>query len=325
MTKLGIIVNPFSGRDVRRLAARASTSEHHEKQQQLTRLVLGALAQGVQHIYLGQDPFRINARAVENLPERKRVTLLRFPLTHSAEDTCSMARLMRDEGCQVFIVLGGDGTSRIMAREFPDAIMLPLSTGTNNVFPYRIEASVAGMAAGLLASGQLDQGETCMRCKRVHVMTTDGSDLAVIDAVLLRNDFIGNFLPFETSKIAALVLARAEPASVGISPIGGYMLPTGHADDNGVMVLCDPAASQQINIPISPGLHEPIGIKSVQRLELGQAVTLDGPGVLAFDGDRTLKLDAGQSSEIKVLRDGPYIIDTNRVMRIAADAGLLAK
>ncbi|MBT7876526.1 MAG: hypothetical protein HN738_00440, partial [Gammaproteobacteria bacterium] len=48
---MGIIVNPFSGRDVRRVAARASTSDHHEKQQQVTRLVLGALSQGVEKIY----------------------------------------------------------------------------------------------------------------------------------------------------------------------------------------------------------------------------------------------------------------------------------
>ena len=37
---LGIVVNPMSGRDVRRVAARASTSQHHEKQQQVTRLRL---------------------------------------------------------------------------------------------------------------------------------------------------------------------------------------------------------------------------------------------------------------------------------------------
>ena len=81
---MGIIVNPFSGRDVRRVAARASTSDHHEKQQQVTRLVLGALSQGVEKIYLAHEPFRINEKAVENLPERDQIEILRFTLTHSA-------------------------------------------------------------------------------------------------------------------------------------------------------------------------------------------------------------------------------------------------
>ena len=75
-SRLGIIVNPMSGRDVRRVIARASTSAHLEKQQQVARLVVSALAHGVERIYLGNEPFRIGARASENLKERDRITLL---------------------------------------------------------------------------------------------------------------------------------------------------------------------------------------------------------------------------------------------------------
>ena len=150
----------MSGRDVRRVAARASTSAHHEKQQQVTRLVLAALAQGVEHIYLSQEPFRINERAVENLAERDQVTLLTFPLTHTAQDTETMVKLMWSHGVRTFIVLGGDGTSRIVSREFPEAALMPLSTGTNNVFPFMVEASLAGAAGG----------DECRR-KRAHIKT----------------------------------------------------------------------------------------------------------------------------------------------------------
>ena len=219
---MGIIVNPFSGRDVRRVAARASTSDHHEKQQQVTRLVLGAFSQGVEKIYLAHEPFRINEKAVENLPERDQIEILRFTLTHSARDTTTMAQMMWDEGCRVFIVLGGDGTSRIVARSFPDVIMLPLSTGTNNVFPYRLEATVAGMAAGLVAAGKIPR-DYCRRCKRIQIRKKNESDIALIDAVLLRNDFMGSLLPFKPEDLSTIVLTRAEPASIGISPIGGFL------------------------------------------------------------------------------------------------------
>ncbi|MDA0978730.1 MAG: hypothetical protein O3B72_09245, partial [Proteobacteria bacterium] len=287
-------------------------------------LVLGAFSQGVERIYLAREPFRINEKAVENLPERDKVEILQFPLTHRAEDTRTMARLMWEAGCRVFIVLGGDGTSRIVAGPCPDAIILPLSTGTNNVFPYRIEATVAGMAAGLVAAGRVS-ADHCLRCKRVHVQQGDIADIALIDAVMLHDDFIGSLMPFDADKLGKIVLTRAEPASIGISPIGGFMVPTGHHDDRGVVAECGPDADNWINVPLSPGLHADVGIHAVQPLALGEPVTFEGPGILAFDGDRTLKLQAGETATATVLRDGPFIIEAERVMAVAAEAQLFDK
>ena len=322
--RLGIIVNPFSGRDVRRVAARASTSDHHEKQQQVTRLVLGALAAGVDRIYLGHEPFRINEKAVENLPERNQVEILRYPLTHTAADTRSMCQLMWAEGCRVFIVLGGDGTSRIVADEIPEAIILPLSTGTNNVFPYRLEASVAGTAAGMVASGKVSAA-LCRPCKRITVEFEGQSEIALVDAVLLRNDFIGSLLPFAAENLSTILLTRAEPASVGISPIGGYLLPTGHHDDAGVATECTPDADQRVNVPISPGLHQDVGIAAIRRLELGETIEFQGPGIIAFDGDRITKLSEGETATGRVERDGPGIIEADMVMAEAARQNLFTK
>ncbi len=322
-TKLGIIVNPFSGRDVRRVAARASTSDHHEKQQQVTRLVLGALAQGVDRIYLAKEPFRINEKAVENLPQRDQVTILKFTLQHSAADTETMAKLMWEEGCRTFIVLGGDGTSRIMARTFPDSIILPLSTGTNNVFPFRLEASVAGIAAGLIAAGKLDPKEICLRCKRIHISTAEEQDIALIDAVLLKNDYVGSLLPFAADDLDTILLTRAEPDSIGISPIGGYLIPTHHEDDHGVLARCKSDAGQVVNVPISPGLHADVGIDDARRMSFGESMEFAGPGVLAFDGDRTIKLDEGAIATASILRDGPWIIEADKVMKAAAERHLL--
>lgn len=317
-SRLGIIVNPFSGRDVRRVAARASTSDHHEKQQQVTRLVLGALSQGVDRIYLGHEPFRINEKAVENLPERNQIEILRYRLTHSADDTRTMAAMMWERDCRVFIVLGGDGTSRIVAREFPDATILPLSTGTNNVFPYRIEASVAGIAAGLVATGRIAT-DSCLRCKRILIEKDAEQDIALIDAVLLHNDFIGSLLPFEAANLSTILLTRAEPASIGISPIGGFLIPTGHHDNRGVIAQCSPTAAQKINVPISPGLHAAVGIEAARTLNLGETMHFEGPGILAFDGDRTMKLAEGETASAVILRDGPRIIEADRVMQEAAN------
>ena len=48
--------------------------------------------------------------------------------------------------------LGGDGTNRIIARTWPDVPLLPLSTGTNNVFPVTVDAT-APVAPSIVGGG----------------------------------------------------------------------------------------------------------------------------------------------------------------------------
>ncbi|HIG42363.1 MAG TPA: hypothetical protein EYQ14_17755 [Gammaproteobacteria bacterium] len=325
VNRLGIIVNPMSGRDVRRVAAKASISAHHDKQQQLTRLVLGALAHGVDEIYLANEPFRINVGAVENLPDRNKVKILDFPLTHSDKDTALVTTKMWDEGCRVFIVLGGDGTNRIVAKTRPDAIVLPLSTGTNNVFPLLMEASVAGAAAGLIASKRLKFENHCLRCKQLHISINGAiKDVAMIDAVLLKDDALGSLLPFAPEKLSQLFLTRADPASVGMSPIGGYLIPCSAEDNFGVRISCDQIEqNQSVRVPISPGLYGDVPISDVEKMEIGQTYQCQAPGILAFDGDRSIAVTEDDLVEITIRRDGPWIIDPAKIMLIAAQHGLL--
>jgi hypothetical protein len=328
MHRLGIIVNPMSGRDVRRVTARASTHSHQNKQQQVTRLILGALNHGVERIFLANEPFRINERAIENLSERDKVEILTLPLTHTAADTTHMAEAMWAAGCRTFIVLGGDGTSRIVARALPAANLLPLSTGTNNVFPQLVEASVAGAAAGLICTQQLARQDHCYQCKQIHVKVNGGhanggiEDMALVDAVMLRNESMGSLLPFAPENIQAVFLTRAEPASVGMSPIGGYVMPCGAKDRFGVQVSCGEPAVRRVRAPLSPGLYGEVPIKSFARIELGTAHSIHGPGILAFDGDRSINLGPEDSAEITINNNGPWIIEPAPVMLAAAVAGL---
>lgn len=314
----------MSGRDVRRVAAKASTSNHHEKQQQVTRLVLGALEMGATRIYLGNEPFRINERAIENLPERDSIEILKYPLTHTAKDTALMTQKMWDAGVRTFIVLGGDGTSRIVAKTLPDSVILPLSTGTNNVFPIFCEASIAGAAAGLIAAGIMKVENHCYRCKQLHIRVNGVErDLALIDAVLLQNDSLGSLLPFAPENIRQVFLTRAEPASVGISPIGGYLRISKATDPFGVMVTCDPQAREMVRVPLSPGLYGDIGIKDHRSMELGQTYSVKGPGILAFDGDRSIQIEASDHVDISVRQDGPWIIEPTQILETAASHELL--
>ena len=47
---IGIIANPVSGRDIRRVAARGGISSTEDKRNHIARAVIGAVAAGARHI-----------------------------------------------------------------------------------------------------------------------------------------------------------------------------------------------------------------------------------------------------------------------------------
>ena len=327
---VGIIANPMAGRDVRRLVSRATSMTRETKRDQVARAAIGAAAGGASRILVCAEPFRISSSAVENLDVGAQIDVLDIGARLDAGDTARAVDAMRDAGCGAVVVFGGDGTNHSVARAWCDAPLVAVSTGTNNVFPTALDGTVAGAAAGLVASGQLDLGEVSARAKAVRVeIEAAPEDLALIDAAFLVDDRVGNLLPFDPEKIRRVVLARAEPAAVGISPIGGLLLPCGVVDRYGVEVTCVsahthpmPEGVRPLLVPISPGLYRTVHVASVRRLPLSERVTVTGPGILAFDGDRVHTLQGGQSAELRVVQDGPRVIDAPLALRLAAQRGL---
>ena len=319
---LGLIVNPMSGRDVRRLVGRAQTETPDGKRNQLQRVIVGAAAAGASEVLGVRDLFRITERALEYLDVGIRCRFLDTgKLETKPADTRRAVLAMREAGARVLVVLGGDGTNRIVTQAWPDAILVPLSTGTNNVFPWHVEPTLAGAAAGLVASGRLPLDAVARRAKLVHVETEGGArHLGVIDAVRVVDDHPGSLMPFEASKIRDLVLARAEPDAIGMSPIGGLLEPCGHEDDEAVFVRCVPhdEGGERLLVPVSPGLFRTAHVAEARRIALGERVTIEGPGLIEFDGDREIALAAGERVRCWVERDGPWVIDPKRAMQEAA-------
>jgi hypothetical protein len=324
---VGVIANPMSGVDVRRLAARASRVTPESKRDQVARAVVGAAASGAEHIVLVREPMRIAQSAVGGMNIGAQIELIDIGARLDAGDTQRAVLAMRERGCGAIIVLGGDGTNRAIAQVWPDAPLVSISTGTNNVFPMRVEATLAGAAAGFVASGGVALEEVSQPAKLIHLERAGGEQtLALIDAVRLEGDKVGNLLPVDPGFIREIVLARAEAVAVGMSPIGGLLKACGADDDFGVLVRCvaHEQGGQSLRVPISPGLFRTVHIERVRRLALGEKVTIRGPGVLAFDGDREITLAADEPIEMSVRRDGPRVIDPARALRLAAERGLLA-
>jgi hypothetical protein len=202
--------------------------------------------------------------------------------------------------------------------------MVALSTGTNNVFPELLEATTAGAAAGLVASGRIALDEVARPAKRIEAVFRNGvRDLALVDAALLADDHPGNLMPFEPAKLRHLLLARAEPTAVGMSPIGGLLHPSGRDDDHGVEVRCSAEGGdgKPLLVPVSPGLYGYCHVVDARPVALGETIEIRGPGVIAFDGDRDRRLAADEGVSLTVLRDGPRVIDVARTLALAAERG----
>ena len=319
---IGIIANPVSGKDIRRLVANAPSSTLQEKYTIVRRLVLGAAAAGAEQFWFLSEPHHICARATETL-DLPGVRFGHVPIEHRFDetDTVRTVAALRELGCSVVVVLGGDGTSRAATLGWRDAPLIALSTGTNNVFPRFVEATVAGEAAGLVAAGRVGLDEVATTAKVVEVdVEGEGPDLALIDAVLVAERFVGSRALFDPAALRVAVLSRSEPASVGLSCLGGLVLPCGEDDEGGVVLRFAPPAeaARVIRAPMAPGWYAEVGLAETRHVADGEPVTVTGPGILAFDGERQRLLQPGQRATLTVRRAGPRVVDVARSLHLAA-------
>ena len=291
---IGIAANPASGKDVRRLVARASVFDNQEKCAIIRRAVVGALAAGAGSFYYLPDTHGITQAALDEFGDALDANAVDSPETGSALDTSRAARGLEAADCAVVITLGGDGTNRAFALGWRNAPLLPVSTGTNNVFPQLVEATVAGAAAGLLATGAVGLDEVASASKTITVEIEDEqADLALIDAVLSRQRFIGARALLDAEQLSLALLTRADPGAVGMTAIGGLIRPVTAADTDGLLVELG-EGGDPVTAPIAPGLYQDVPVRAVRTVSPGERIEITGPGVLAFDGERERTLKPGQ-------------------------------
>ena len=302
---------------------------HEAKRDIVARIAAGADAVGVGHIYVTREPFRIATAALSLLPLRAKVHVVETPLNHDAGDTEAAVSAFLKAGVTTIVTLGGDGTNRAVARVARDINLVPLSVGTNNVFPTLAEPTTAGMVAGLVAAGRFDSasgyGAVRKRCKMLHARLPSGaSDVGLVDAALLAGDVVGNMLPFDAQRLEKLFLTRAEPDAIGTSAIGGFVDVVDADDDCGLLVeLGGNRGGRLVNAPLSPGLFSQVEVVAAQRIPLDTPVLFRGQGVLALDGDRDYGLGPRDAATLSIRRDGPWVIDVGSAMRLAVRAGMM--
>lgn len=325
MSRVGIIANPASGKDIRRLVAYASLMDNRAKMDLVRRLILGAQSTGIDEILIMPDYYGLGAGAISGFTRGAlycKVTILEMPLTGSQEDSGTAMRRMEEEGVGCVITVGGDGTNRAVAIGGRAIPIIPVSTGTNNVFPVMVEATSAGIAAGLMAGGQVEKEGMTSVHKRL-VVEVDGAerDMALVDAVVLDQAFVGARAVWNTDEIRQIFCTRAQPETIGLSAIGGSLSPVDPEDDCGLYIEVGEGRFRT-RAAILPGVIEEIGVVDFRRMALGERMTVSlCPCLIALDGERELVIRGGEEVTIRVERDGPIVVDINKVIRQAAVDG----
>lgn len=323
MSIVGVIVNPLAGKDVRRLVAHASPVPDSAKIGAVRRAVVGAIEAGATQVLLAGDHHRIGVRAAAVVPRPPGVVVevLDDHVRGGRDDTLAAAVEFAKRGVEVVLVFGGDGTHRDVASAWPAVTMVAVSTGTNNVFPRAWDATAAGVAAGLVASGAVPHGEVTDVAKvlRVHVEHPAGSidDAALVEAALVDGAFVGSRAVWNPAAIRVVVAAIAAPAGTGMAGLAGRAHPVARHEPYGAVVRLG-HGGRRVRVPLAPGSFADVQVASATRLEPGHTVVLDGPGVVALDGERSHVLGASGRATVRLDLDGPAVVDVDRTLALAA-------
>ena len=308
---VGFVANPASGKDIRRVTARASVFDNQEKTAMVRRCLVGLRAMSDAPIRYLADANRLVESALAELGiDAEAVDVA---AAGDATDTTNAAEAMRGAGAVV--TLGGDGTNRAFAKGWLDAPLIALSTGTNNAFPVMREATTAGAAAGLLASRRIPLAAVAERAKVIHAdIEGEAPDIALIDAVLTTDRFVGARALDDPARLVAAMLTRADPAGVGMTSVGGFARPLAARVDAALVVEFDESSARRVVAALAPGRFESIGLARTRTVALAEPVRVTGPGVLAFDGERERVLGPGQAATLRTLRNGPWVVNVGRVL-----------
>lgn len=326
---VGIIANPASGRDIRRLTAKASVFPTAEKANMIQRL-LGPLGRlGVGRVLMMPDMTGIAAgvlRAVQThhasrLPPWPRVDFLDMKLAGDASDSARAAGLIHQAGAALVVVLGGDGTHRVVADGCDELPMATLSTGTNNVFPDLREATVTGLAAALFATGRVAADDALKRNKRLVVSVGARREIALVDACVTRLDHVGARAVWDPATIAELYVSFAEPDAIGLSAIAAAVAPVARDAAYGLRVCCG-AGGRPVLAPIAPGVLAELPVTLVEPL----LPDVDYPvaalrGSIALDGEREIELGETSQASLRLDLHGPLTLDVPATLAAAARAG----
>ena len=324
---IGIIANPYSASDVRRIVSNAGGLSTAERANIVTRVLATLSTVGISRVIMMPDRAGISTMVerARRVADREWPTLefVDMQVQSTVEDTLCATQAMHAMGVAAIIVLGGDGTHRAVASRCGDCPIASLSTGTNNAFADFREPTVTALATGLLATGRVS-GELGIREDKVLVVDINDGDrqeIALVDVAISAEKYVGSRALWETSSLRELFVAFAEPDVIGLSSIAGLIAPSRRSSNQGRHLVLGSGqdCSFSVNAPIAPGRIETVGVKSWGNLELNvpQAPVCQR-GLIMLDGEREFAFTAADKVRIRLQTSLAGSIDVDAIMQDAA-------
>jgi predicted polyphosphate/ATP-dependent NAD kinase len=328
---VGIIANPASGKDIRRLIACGTVVTNQEKINIIIRMLKSMDALGIEQVFIMPDPSHIANRVIDEVAGELAttdVTLLDMPyILGTFKDSLRASAQMREQDFAAIIVMGGDGTSRVVAKACGDVPLVPVSTGTNNVFPQMVEGTLAGLGAGAIATGQVDLDKGCYRAPILELHNQAGElvDTALVDLVVVDALDTGSRAVWEPDSIRELFLTRAHPSEIGLSSIGGWLHPIETIGETALHVLLGPEGKTRVSAPIAPGQISEVNVIGHELFDENSPMQITHtPATIALDGERELVLREGEQMTVRFNRRGPLVVNLQRTLEEAAKIGLMS-
>jgi hypothetical protein len=325
MSLIGIIANPASGKDIRRIVARSSTVPDHEKINMLRRVLSGIAALGVDAVRWMPTSAELVERAADGLQLDYDARALDLPISETPDDTTNAAAALHDRGADCIVVLGGDGTCRVAVKGAASTPLLPISTGTNNAFPQLVESTLAGLAAAVVAHGAAAEAIERHPCLRI-LRESEPIDLALIDVVSYEG-MVGARAVWQIDRVRQVVSVRHRPGTIGLSAIAGYLGLTPPDEQAALALLLGPGSatqpSRRVVAPIAPGVIETVAVQTQRWLPPDATVRIEPtPCVLALDGERELAVRNGMLVDVQFDPAGPRVVQVQRALELGVQRGL---
>ena len=332
---VGIIANPASARDIRRVVANATGLQIADRANIVLRVLAALASCGIEHVLMMPETGGIRAHVMRGIERWRsqgetrypRVAYLDMPVTGTVADTKRAARLMRTAGVASIVVLGGDGTHRAVVSQCDSVPIAGKSTGTNNAFPDHREPTITGLAAGLAVMERIPERVAFSANKRLDVAVNGlPPECALVDVTLVTDGYVGARALWRTQTFRELYVTFADPQVIGMAAIAGLVEPVGRREAGGLMVRLAPAASARLAVraPIAPGVIDLIGIDEWRRMPAGTPFAPRlAEGSIALDGEREIFFSRNDQVSITLVENAFRTVDVAGVMQFAARHGLL--
>lgn len=331
---IGIIANPVSARDIRRVIANATALQITDRANIVLRILSCVKACGVDHVWMMPENGGIRHHVRRGIDRAEnqgqthfpRVEHLDYKISGTVDDTLKAARLMKEKGVAAIVVLGGDGTHRAVVTACGDVPIAGVSTGTNNAFPEHREPTITGLAVGLAVTGKVPAPHAYLPNKKIVVRINGHEEIALVDVAVVTERYIGARALWRTETFRELFVTFADPEVIGMSAIAGLLSPVSRLDEGGLHVRLAPEdeASIILDTPIAPGYMRGIGIRDYVPMKPNHRYRPSiSDGSIALDGEREVSFTRDDDVTIELVPDAFRTVNVSGCMQYAARHGLM--